>query len=290
MRLSESKLDLKNYLYFHGSRHAGKLLQIDAPTPENIFFVTADLDYAMEYAKFNTQSDARNVYVVTLNEDKLNAFDVWRDEISSSLKKKWSYDTFMLMEYGTTTFHGDPKDMLEVFIELARYYQTAKTFDFDEHKYFDKYNDYYSNDYDRYDKVRQFLRAVKVLSQRKEAAVILDAQDKTDQNYASKSGRKLRSLFCKDLLEEGYNAYSTEELVYKHRSDYCYGIFDKSALETLVLTPIDQNVAKKAIDKLARKGIDDYWYFSGDDDDKRNYSESNAVIHAFMKAYNEMKR
>ena len=59
MKLLESKLDLKNYLYFHGSRHAGKLSQIDAPTPENIFFVTADLDYAMEYAKFNTQSQRR---------------------------------------------------------------------------------------------------------------------------------------------------------------------------------------------------------------------------------------
>ena len=288
MKLSESKLDLKNYLYFHGSRHAGKLSQIDAPTPENIFFVTADLDYAMEYAKFNTQSDARNIYVVTLNEDKLNVFDTRKDDFSSKIKHKWTYAVCDKLQFGSMyRTHGRP-DLLTVFIEIASHYSMLKPFDFNQHKYFDKYRDAYMNSSEEYYRsTQQYFDIVDELRKNKQIASILDKHDSL-QAASSIVGRKLRSLFCKDLLEEGYNAYVTGELTHNHRSDRCYGIFDKSALETLVLTPIDEDIAKKAIKELANLSGDDFWDFYGDD--QRNYSESNAIIHAFMKTYKEMKK
>ena len=281
--ISESKIDFTDKIFFHGSKNSGVLKQLKAPSPDNIFFVTNDLDYAWKYAEKNTDETTRNVYVVSLNQEKLNVFDPWKD--SDKIEKLWTHDFTDVLKYGLDSrFDKDPKDLMLILTDICMYYETAKKYDFDFIKFI-KGNEWVANSFDYVEDSPYYIAFKFINEMLKKRRDIFEPIFEMQTNSTSsesinwKRAKELRKVFCRDLKSLGFNAFKTEEQLIGVRSNECYGIFDKDAFDSFMVVPINEEKAKEALDAL--EYVDDEEYgFTG-----KNRTKSNSIIDIFIQEY-----
>lgn len=282
-RISESKVDFTDKIFFHGSKNSGVLKQLKAPSPDNIFFVTNDLDYAWKYTEKNTDETTRNVYVVSLNQEELNVFDPWKD--SDKIEKLWTHDFTDVLKHGLDSrFDKDPKDLMLILTDICMYYETAKKYDFDFIKFIEG-NEWVANSFD-YVEDSPYYIAFKfineMLKKRRdifEPIFEMQTDSTSSESINWKRAKELRKVFCRDLKSLGFNAFKTEEQLIGVRSNECYGIFDKDAFDSFMVIPINEEKAKKALDAL--EYVDDEEYgFTG-----KNRTKSNSIIDIFIQEY-----
>ena len=119
--LEESILKTKDTLFFHGSRNTGTITTLEPPSPERIFFVTEDLDYAEEYTKKNGEK-VGSVYVVSLK-DGTKIYDPYGDAFTpGSIQEKWGSEFLSYLAHGDewTREMGSGKDMFNMLMDIVR--------------------------------------------------------------------------------------------------------------------------------------------------------------------------
>ena len=289
--IKESKVDFADNIFFHGSKNSGVLKQLKAPSPNNIFFVTNDLDYAWKYTEKNTDEKTRNVYVVQLNQDKLNVFDPWKDSFSSGIGDLWPHEiTYALKNGLDRRFDNDPKDLMLIFSDICMYYNTAKKFDFDFNKFITTNRDIADSFYhiEKSPYYTAFECINEMLKMRREVFEPIFEMETNGASSMAENWQKaeeLRRVFCRDLKSLGFNAYITQEMLNGARSNKCYGIFGKEAFDSFMTIPIDANKAREALDALEEYEDEDAEYYG-----RKNYKKSNSIIDIFIYEYKkEMK-
>ena len=270
----ESRLAVGDKLFFHGSRNeSGVLSSIRPPSPEHVFFVTEDLDYAEKYAK-----GGGDVYVVSLK-DGIEIFDPYADMGKSRLMiDRWGWNFLGFLATGDDWMEmlGSKVDLFNFLMDIARNAYRIREIGYDEKAFWD--SDFVR---DAGPELRshymQLFEICKDLSGRKEADDILkDARPNETHSYNWKIADRLRTLFAKDLSEAGYSGFRTEEMSGDATSRNCLGIFDPDAFDSFFTYPIEKTVAKKALEAL--KDDEDYPY-------GKNYGKSNDVIRDFAREY-----
>ena len=229
--VSESRLQTKDKLFFHGSMNkTGVLDHINPPSPENIFFVTEDLDYAEKYAKRGNRWKG-DVYVVSLK-DGVEIFDPYADMGKSQLMNdRWGWNFLGFLAHGDEWMDmiGAKVDMFNFMMDIARNAYRIRETGYDERKFWDsEFMQEAGSDLRAH---RQCLFEIcKDLSRRKEADDILkDARPNESHQYNWNIANRLRTLFAKDLAEAGYSGFRTEEMSRGATSRNCIGVFDPNA-------------------------------------------------------------
>lgn len=283
----ESKIP-SDKLFFHGSRLNSKLLKINPPTVDNIFFVTSDLDYADMYA-FDENSGS-NIYVVTLNENA-NVFVPWK----SSDRDKLDYPKEVKDILAFENHYHDPIDVFNTLNDIVYYSKIFKEHHMNwQEIYYGYISKWYSGDYEKEQQIMEMLEAVKFFE--KKIPGVFEQKD---------AAEKLRMEFCKDLKKAGFQMYCTQELTksisdnkikrYGDKnlsgdkkksytsaaSNTCYGIFDVAALDSLYPIPLDKDVVEKAVKEL-RKNYNEY---EKSDDFNKDYTTSNNLLKCFIREY-----
>ena len=279
----ESVLETEGSLFFHGSLNEnGVLKSIRPPSPENIFFVTKDLDYAEKYAKRGNRWKG-GVYVVSLK-DGIEIFDPYADMGKSQLMiDRWGWNFMGFLATGDEWMDvlGAKVDMFNFLMDIARNAYRIRETGYDERKFWD--SEFMREAGSALGAHRQGLFDIcKDLSRRKEAEDILkDARPNESHQYNWNIANRLRTLFAKDLLEAGYAGFRTEEMSGGARSRNCIGIFDPNAFKNMFTVPIEKDVAKKALRAL--KSDEDYPY-------GKNYGKSNDIVRAFADEYLKVQK
>lgn len=230
------------------------------------------------YTKNEKAVYAGKIYVVTLNEKNLNVFDFNKDN-NTNILNKWTSELIDYVKSGIHDGSGmDPiKDVLVCFYRIVKFCFAFMDCNFDEKRYFDYHSDTVRSD-DVIEKAKTLIAIINKL--RKSYPEIIKIIEDNPYENEWDLAMKIRTKFCEDLIREGYNAFYTQEITGISRSDKCYGILDKSALETLSLIPLDKDLVEDALNKLKTNKELISWY-----KENRNYTESNAIIHAFMNQY-----
>lgn len=284
--ISESKVPTDK-LFFHGSRLNSKLLKLNPPTVENIFFVTSDLDYADMYAFDETNGS--NIYVVTLNKDA-NIFEPW----NRSDREKLDYPDEVKELLAFENHYGNPIDVFNTLNELVIMSKNFKKLNMDPHKVYSYISDIYNDNYEEKEKMIMEFESAKFFE--KKIPGIFEK---------SKAAEILRTEFCKDLKKSGFQMYCTQELTRSKnankikrygdrnysddkdrsytiaKSNTCYGLFDVSALDSLYPIPLSKDIVEKAVKEL-RKNYDEYEKSSNYNKD---YSASNNLLNCFIQEY-----
>lgn len=282
MNINESNLP-KEKLFFHGSRYNNKLLKLNPPSPQNIFFVTADLDYADMYAF--EENNGPNIYVISLNNNAkvFKAWD-WDD------RKKLDYPEYVKEFLSYENHFRDPIDIFNRFVDLARNYKLFKKYNMNWNEFFYKYIQEYSIDNETEMDLSNQFQSVKFFEKR-------DASIFTSENPA----KKLREIFCEDLKNLGFQMFATQEAssnsndkkINRHgdssysmskkkyavaKSANCYGIFDVNGLDSLIPIPLKKKEVEDALKEL-KKNYDAY---DKDRDYGKDYNSSNALLKLFL--------
>ena len=283
----ESKIPTDK-LFFHGSRFNSKLLKINPPTVDNIFFVTSDLDYADMYAFDETNGS--NIYVVTLNKDA-NIFEPW----NRSDREKLDYPDEVKELLAFENHYGDPIDVFNTLNDIVRLSKTFKEFHMNwQEIYYGYVYKWYHGDHEEEQRIMYALEAVRFFE--KKIPGIFEK---------NKAAEILRTEFCKDLKKAGFQMYCTQELArsknsnkikrYGDRnysddkdrsytiaeSNTCYGLFDVSALDSLYPIPLSKDIVEKAVKEL-RKNYDEY---KKSNNYNKDYSASNNLLNFFIQEY-----
>lgn len=271
-QLNESNPARYGKYFFHGSQNAEQILKLNPPTPENILFVTADIDYANEYAKRQKNSNSSNIYVVRLKPDA-KIFDA---KDYDDLYKLTKYPPTVLDFLNFMNYDDEPKDIFTRFQDIAINYPEIKRAGFDKEKYYEELRKHYgtwSNFSDIVSRQLQIFDAV-AYYQKRDPSILAD-----HNTYAVIT--KMRKIFCQDLKEAGYQGFASEEFVWSEKrqtniaSSRVLGIFDIDALESIEPVSIDKKTATSAIRALGRFGK-----FDGKTgiNNKKNYDRSNSRI------------
>ena len=284
--IAESKVPVDK-LFFHGSRLNSKLLKLNPPTVDNIFFVTSDLDYADMYAFDETNGS--NIYVVTLNKDA-NIFEPW----NRSDREKLDYPDEVKELLAFENHYGDPIDVFNTLNELVIMSKNFKKLNMDPHEVYSYISDIYDDNYEEKEKMIMEFESVKFFEKKIPGIFEKD-----------KAAEILRTDFCKDLKKAGFQMYCTQELArskntnkikrYGDRnysddkdrsytiaeSNTCYGLFDVSALDSLYPIPLSKDIVEKAVKEL-RKNYDEY---KKSDNFNKDYSASNNLLNCFIQEY-----
>lgn len=273
--LNESKVDFKQYLFFHGSNNKnGILKKIRPPSTSDIFFVSNDLDYVKMYTKNDKGKYVGDIYAVSLNEEKLNVYDIFRDE-NETIMSKWSKELIDFFRDGVSDGATSISDILICFVLVIKFYYSFKTVGFDKTKYFEYFEDTFRVGDE--EKAKTYIEIVYKLQKSKPDLIKYIDDHSFDDEW--ETAKKLRTEFCNDLKSEGYNAFQTQEIVGISRSDKCYGIFDKDAFDSFMVIPINEEKAKEALTAL--EYVDDEEYgFTG-----KNRTKSNSIIDIFIQEY-----
>ena len=269
--IEESKPSDYGTYFFHGTKNKEKLLKLDPPSPEHILFVTADIDYANEYAKRYANRNASNIYVIKLKKNA-KIFDPKKYEDSSAFDK---YPEKVKDFFNIKMFSDEPRDIFSRFGDIIDYYGSVKKANFDEEEYYFKMSEKWP-----------FGNSAVIDRWMQIAAAVIYFRNRDPSIFESPISRfqkmkKLRELFCKDLKEAGYQAFASEEFVNgknKRRnvaSTKVLGIFDPGALESVEPISIDKQTATKAIRALGSQRDE---YDTGINYNKK-YDKSNDHIH-----------
>lgn len=199
--VTETRISTKDKLFFHGSRNGGILTHIKPPSPENIFYVTNDIDYAYEYTKMNQGEGPKGIYVVTLK-DGIDIFDPFDEESfygnKSPLRELWPVELRRQFTDGEKITRGHA-DMLSILYSLVTYYRVLKKYDFDIVKFYEEMDGLYD-----FHEVKNAFENIKFL---------LNRGDEFKKCFEMESARKgadgLRALLAKDLLSLGFVGFRT---------------------------------------------------------------------------------
>lgn len=283
--INESKIP-SDKLFFHGSRFNSKLLKINPPTTENIFFVTSDLDYADMYAFDETNGP--NIYAITLNKNA-NVFVPWNRDDAEKLDYPRDVKELLAFE----NHYGDPIDVFNTLNDIVRLSKTFKEFHMNwQEIYYGYVYKWYHGDHEEEQRIMYALEAVRFFE--KKIPCIFEKD---------KAAEILRTEFCKDLKKAGFQMYCTQELTkntndnkikrygnksYSKEKSYtraesntCYGIFDVSALDSLYPIPLDKDIVEKAVKELLKN----YNEYKKSEDYNKDYSTSNNLLNCFIQEY-----
>lgn len=271
--VTETRISTKDKLFFHGSRNSGILTHIKPPSPENIFYVTNDIDYAYEYTKMNQGEGPKGIYVVTLK-DGIDIFDPFDEESfygnKSPLRELWPVELRRQFTDGEKIDRRHA-DMLSILYSLVCSYRILKKYDFDLENLYKKYNGMLDfNDWS------DSLESIMFLLNRGD-----EFKKCFEMESALKGADGLRTLLAKDLLRLGFVGFRTEEMVHGQSSNKCYALFSPDAFQDFMVKPIDVKVAEKAIEAL--HDTEDY------DPNNKNFKASNNIIDAFIQEYNKQE-
>ena len=275
--VTETRISTKDKLFFHGSRNSGILTHIKPPSPENIFYVTNDIDYAYEYTKMNQGEGPKGIYVVTLK-DGIDIFDPFDEESfygnRSPLMELWPVELRRQFTDGEKITRGHA-DMLSILYSLVCNYRILKKYDFD-----------LENVYKNYDGMLDFNDLSDSLENIK---FLLNRGDEFKKCFEMEPARKgadgLRTLLAKDLLRLGFVGFRTDEMVRGQSSNKCYALFSPDAFQDFMVKPIDVKVAEKAIEAL--HDLEDYDPYY--DPNNKNFKASNSIIDAFIQEYDKQE-
>lgn len=203
--LDESILRTKDAIFFHGSRNTGIITTLEPPSPERIFFVTEDLDYAEEYTKKNGEK-VGSVYVVSLKEGT-KIYDPYQDFLlPGPVQEKWGREFLSYLAFGDEWMSeiGSGKDMFNMLMDIVRiaYRYTETGFDpkrFMESDYVkDADSEFRTHLLDMFDVIKGMFRNGEI------AKILNESRPNMPWEYNHGLASRLRSLFARDLREDGY--------------------------------------------------------------------------------------
>ena len=111
------------------------------------------------------------------------------------------------------------------------------------------------------------------------AEILNESKPNMPWEYNHNLASRLRSLFARDLKEDGYLGFRTEEMTKGRISYRCYGIFDPEAFGSFFTVPIDRETARKALAALEDTEDDGEW---------KNYGKSNDIVREFAEEYRKV--
>jgi len=257
-KITEAKVP--ETLWFHGSQYDSvDELKINPPSPEKIFFVAKNLDYAKHYAMKNKNKpkECSSVYVCSVKEnghglETYNRFSESGKKTDAEFGKTCvRFSTYESISYARNT--GDVFDAMIQF--CAGYCKPIIESGYDVKKLRNKY--VFSENQMHLRTLNEMVEELPNFLKK----VGLTEKDVLDDDRKWENGCAIREAYCKFWKKIGLNAFDTFETQPTGMSD-CLGIFDVSALDNIYAISIPYDVIKKTrelkSDKAVKEFIRDY--------------------------------
>lgn len=241
-------------LWFHGSKYdTADELRINPPSPEKIFFVAKNLDYAKYYANENQhkRKDNSSIYVCALK-DQHNGLKIFNLLDESGHKTRKEFGEYCVLEslHFAGMYLRNSNDIFEKIIAFVS--DCCKPII--ESK----------GDIKEIKKTSYIFRDTKdyvIEKYIEELPIFLNKVNLTEKDILTKNnvenGIAIREAYCKFWKKIGLNAFDTFETQPTGMSR-CLGIFDVSALDSIYAISIPYDVIKKSKELNSDKAIKEF--------------------------------
>ena len=253
-KLTEAKVP--QTLWFHGSQYDDvDELKINPPSPEKIFFVAKNLDYAKYYGmkNKNKRKEYSSIYICSVKErgrglETYNRFS----ESGKKTNAEFGQTCVYFSTYKSISSMRNSQDIFDAMIQFcAGYCKPIIECGYDAKKLRNKYvfseNQMSTNTLNNLiEEIPDFLKKVG-----------LTEQNVLNDDRRWENGNVIREAFCKFWKKIGLNAFDTFETQPTGMSD-CLGIFDVSALDSIYAISIPYDVIKKSKELNSDKAIKEF--------------------------------